>query len=361
LGGFKRNHAGGDDMKNVADATLFGLIHDFFKIYLPTQRGCSQHTIRSYQTAVETFLDFIKSENRIGLSQITFKMINAEILSAFLDSIEQNGSSVSTRNHRLTSIRTFFDYAAKINPSTVIYLKEISKVPKKNIVKSDVVEYMSEPAVKAMLESADPLTKKGLRDRFLLMLMYDSAARVQEILNLRLCDIKQDKTVTVSLFGKGSKIRSVPLMKQTLDYYECYKQYFHPNENKYSEKYLFYTVMHGQQHTMYDSTVRRIVYAYRDAARKLCPDVPANVHPHMFRHSRAMHLYQHGMDLSLLSQWLGHSQIETTLIYAHADTEQKRKAIETATTGNNPLRKNLNAERYIITDDETLKRLYGLK
>lgn len=81
----------------------------------------------------------------------------------------------------------------------------------------------------------------------------------------------------------------------------------------------------------------------------------------MFRHSRAMHLYQHGMDLTLISQWLGHAQLETTLIYAHADTEQKRKAIEQATPADSPLKAHLNAEKYQVTDDEMLERLYGLK
>jgi len=348
-------------MTKVVDATFFGLVHDFFKVYLSTQRGYSPHTIRSYQKAVDTFLDFIKNKNHIELSQVTFEMINANMLSDYLDGLEQNGCGVSTRNHRLAGIRAFFDYAAKIDPSTVIHFAEICKVPKKNAAKPEVVEYMSETAVKALLEASDPSTRKGLRDRFMLLLMYDSAARVQEVINLRLCDIKNGRTPTVTLFGKGSKIRTVPLMKQTLDYFGHYKQLFHPEADEYSERRLFYTTMHDGQHSIYDSTVRRIVYACGDAARGNCPEVPKNIHPHMLRHSRAMHLYQHGMDLPLISQWLGHAHLETTLIYAHADTEQKRRAIETATSGDNPLKMNLNADRYTISDDEMLKRLYGLK
>ena len=348
-------------MNKVSDVAFFGLVHDFFKIYLPKQRGSSPHTIRSYQTALDTLLDFIKNEHSVEFSQITFNMINAKTLSAYLDNLEKNGCGISTRNLRLTGIRSFFDYAAKINPSTVIHFSEICKVPKKNTTKPEMIEYLSETAVKALLEAPDPMTKKGLRDSFILLLMYDSAARVQEILNIRLCDVKQGKTPTVTLFGKNSKTRTVPLMKQTMDYYEHYKRQFHSEEGQYSEKALFYTIMHGKEHPIYDSTVRRIVYAYGSAARKHCPEIPENIHPHMLRHSRAMHLYQHGMDLSLVSQWLGHSQLETTLIYAHADTEQKRKAIEKATSDDSPLKPHLNAERYTITDDETLKRLYGLK
>src|SRR5665648_534949 len=112
---------------------------------------------------------------------------------------------------------------------------------------------------------------------------------------------------------------------------------------------------------MCEDNARRLIKAYGSSTKEICSEVPDNVHPHLFRHSRSMHLYQKGMDLTLLSQWLGHAQIETTLIYAHADTELKRKAIESATDSSSPLKAKLNSERYIINDEEMLKRLYGLR
>jgi site-specific recombinase XerD len=104
-----------------------------------------------------------------------------------------------------------------------------------------------------------------------------------------------------------------------------------------------------------------MIYDYGVSAKKKCAEVPDNVHPHLWRHTRAMHLYQHGMDLTLVSQWLGHANLETTLIYAHADTEHKRKAIEAAVPDDSPLKSFTNADRYTVSDDETLKRLYGLR
>jgi len=124
---------------------------------------------------------------------------------------------------------------------------------------------------------------------------------------------------------------------------------------------LFYTIKGNIKMPLDSSTIRKLIIAYGEAAREHCIEVPEHIHPHMLRHSRAMHLYQHGMGLTLLAQWLGHAQLETTLIYAYADTEHKRKAIEQATPVNSPLRKKLNSSRYTITDDETLKKLYGLK
>ena len=113
-------------------------------------------------------------------------------------------------------------------------------------------------------------------------------------------------------------------------------------------------------HPLTDRRIRDIVKEYGAAARKKCWDAPENVFPHLWRHSRAMHLYQNGMDLTLVSQWLGHAQLETTRIYAHADTEHKRIAIEKATQPNNPLKAKPSPPRFTVTDDETLRRLSGL-
>jgi len=145
----------------MIDTTLFGLLHDFFKVYLPNQRHCSEHTIRAYRSSMDALLEFVKTEKQVELSQITFEMLDSKMLCAYLDSVEKNGCGVSTRNHRLKCIRSFFDYAAKFNPTTVIYFAEIQKVPRKNHVKPDVVDYMSETATKALLEQPDAPTRKG--------------------------------------------------------------------------------------------------------------------------------------------------------------------------------------------------------
>jgi len=346
----------------VIDTALFGLIRDYFKVYLPNQRHCSIHTIRSYRTAVDGFLDFTKEQRNIGLSAVTFKMLDKNMLLKFLDNLESNGSGIPTRNLRLTCIRAFFTYAAQVDPTTVIYKADIFKVPVKKSLESNIIKYMNEKAIISLLSQPDPLTKKGLRDRFILTLLYDSAIRLQELIDLRVCDIRLGKTPVITIqHGKGDKAREVPLMKQTVEHFEHYMKVFHPGEGIYSDNPLFYTTRSGVKTPLDGSTVRKLVVSYGKMAREHCIDVPVGVIPHMIRHSRAMHLYQHGMDLTLLAQWLGHAQLETTLIYAFADTEQKRKSIEKATPRDSPLRSKLNSERYTINNDETLKKLYGLK
>lgn len=348
-------------MTRVKDRTLFSLVHDFFKVYLTKMTNRSPNTIYAYRESLESLLDFVKAEKKISLSKVTFEMIDRHMLAKFLDTLETKGCSIATRNHRLNRIRAFYKYAAKMEPTAVIHQDEIFKVPLKTTEKSDIIEYMSEEAVKTILAMPDTKTPKGLRDQFLMVLLYDTGARIQELMGIRMCDIRRGKTPTVTIHhGKGGKIRTVPLLKSTVEQFEQYARVFHPAASAYSDDLIFYVVQHGEKNQMHHDTARRFIKAYGEAAKKVCSEVPDNVHPHLWRHSRAMHLYQHGVDLTLISQWLGHANYETTLIYAKADTEHKRRAMEAANKSG-PLSGKINSDRFVVNDDETLKKLYGLK
>jgi len=191
-----------------------------------------------------------------------------------------------------------------------------------------------------------------------MILLYDTGARDSEILQLKIGDVVTNtKSPYVYIRGKGKKIRTVPLMRETLLHFKSYMTRFHQH-SKIGD-YLFYVKQHEVKQPMSDDNVGRFIKKYADSARLNCPEVPKKVTPHMFRHSRALSLYRNGMPLPLISQWLGHSQLETTLIYAYADTEMKRTAIEKATSTRNPIRQNIMDFTY-ETDEQTLKRLYGL-
>jgi len=348
---------------DVRDTLLFGLIHDFFKVYLPTQRNSSKHTIVSYKTAVDNLLDYVTAKKNIPLAAVTFEMIDSKMLASFLAEIEENGNSVATRNHRLACIRAFYAYAAKMESAAVIHYDEIFKVPLKKSSEPKCLEYMSEAAVLAVLAEPDTTTEKGLRDQFIMLLLYETAARIQELMDVTLRDIYLGKSPTVTIMhGKGEKTRVVPITEKASDHCKNYVSVFHADEPPYSATPLFYTFRRGQKNKMHHDTPRRFMCVYGLAAREKCCEVPENVHPHLWRHSRAMHLYQRGMDLTILSQWLGHASIDTTLTYyAYADTEHKRRAIEAAIPDDSPLKNFTNAKRYTVTDDEKLKRLCGLR
>lgn len=357
----------GNEMERTAgavkDPILFSLIHDFFKVHLPKLANKSPNTIIAYRESLDALLDFVAGEKRLSLSGITFEMIDRHMLASFLDHLETvRGFSIETRNHRLNRIRAFYKYAAKMEMTAVAHREEILKVPLKKSPKPDIIEYMSEDAVKAVLAQPDASTEKGLRDQFLMVLLYDTGARIQELMDIRFCDIRLGKTPTVILHGKGNKVRTVPLMESTIKHFKHYAEVFHCGEDAYSEQFLFYTVRNGSKKKMHHDTAREFIFAYGLAAKEKCADVSDNVHPHLIRHTRSMNLYQRGMDLILISEWLGHANIETTRqFYAKADTEQKRLAIEKATDKSGPLADRLNSERFTVSDDEMLKRLYGLK
>lgn len=348
-------------MTKIVDKSLFSLIHDFLKVYLPMQRRCSPNTIAAYREALEQLIDYVKASNRIPIQDVTFEMLNAEMVLQFLDSIEQEcGHSISTRNHRLTAIRSFFKYAAMMDVTVVAFLTEIKKIPGKKPITATAVSHMSETAISAILSQPDITTQRGLRDRFFMILLYDTGARMQEMLDIKLCDLRLSKTPTIVLHGKGDKIRTVPLMDRTVGHLRQYLDVFHSNYSLSANENLFYVVSHGQRHPLSHDCVGKFLKKYGAMAGRICSDVPDNTHCHLWRHSRAMHLYQNGMDLTLLAQWLGHANLGTVLVYAHADTEQKRKAISVATRQGNPLRAAPDM-RFSITDEDQLKKLYGLK
>jgi len=194
-----------------------------------------------------------------------------------------------------------------------------------------------------------------------MLFLFKTGARIQETLDIQLRDIQFGKHPRVMLTGKGSKTRSIPLRENTVQHLKKYIKIFHADEGIYSESYLFYTVRNGMKKRMTEDNARGLIRKYGIKARKKCAEVPENVHPHLFRHSCAMSLYQSGVHLTLISEWLGHANLETTLVYAHADTEIKRKAIEKAIPKDTPLGEHTNAERYKIDDEDVLKQLCGLR
>ena len=187
---------------------------------------------------------------------------------------------------------------------------------------------MNEEAMKILLEQPDVSTKMGVRDLFFMILMYDTAARDCEMLGMKFCDFNE-KEKTVYLMGKGSKPRIVPVTDDTIKHFQKYAKIYHSNSN--GNEPMFYTIHRQKKTPMSDDNVARFINKYHTKAKEKYSKMPEKIHPHMFRRSRAMHLYRSGMPLTLLAEWLGHENPETTLIYAYADTEMKREAIEKAT------------------------------
>jgi integrase/recombinase XerD len=349
-------------MKKMKDENLFRLVRSFLTVYLTDQKCCSPNTVKAYRAALNLLFDFIKNQKQITLSNVTFEILDFQMVSEFLEWLEkERHCSVTTRNHRLACIRSFFNYSEKMDPSVMAFHNELMKVPLKKNLESKRVDFLTENALKTILQQPDTKTILGIRNLFYIILLYDTGARDREILDLELKDIDTtSQTPCVYLTGKGRKKRIVPIMQKTVAHYNNYMNIFHNSTTSMDKQYLFYTIQHEKKQQMSDDNVARFIKIYAAKAKEHCNEVPERVHPHQFRHARALHLYRNGMPLALLSEWLGHANLETTMIYAYADTEMKRAAIQKATSQSNPLisKKEL---PFWKDNDELIRMLYGLK
>lgn len=310
---------------------FFDAVRCFLLDYLPKQRCLSENTIRSYKQTLNLFVSYMRDEEGVAAVELTFSRMSRDSILGFLTWLETaRKCSASTRNQRLMALRSFLDFAGQMDcTQTALYLSSCN-IPSK-AAHSRIVAFLTEPALTALLQQPDPSKPKDLRNLVFMILMYDTAARCSELLDMKVCDLRLDAKHPIAyLHGKGRKTRTVPLLSKTVQHCRQYLRRFHPTANDHSEAPLFFTVIHGTQQKMSPDTVAAFLTKYGNMARNVCPEVPEHIHPHMMRHTRAMHLYQSGMPMVLLSQYLGHAQVETTMIYAHADTEMKRAAIQKA-------------------------------
>lgn len=301
---------------------------DFLTLYLPGERGVSYNTICAYKDAFLLFLRFMKEKYAVIADKLTLEQITQEKIIAFLDWIQKDRrNSVSTRNARLAAIHSFFRYLQYRNPINLHEWQRILSIPAKKAGKPSI-SYISLDGIKALLEQPIRTTPKGKRDLALLSLLYDSGARVQELIDLVPVSINLNKPYTVNLWGKGNKGRIVPLMDSQI---QLLKDYMESNRllEPYASKYpLFYN---SRREKMTRMGITSILKKYADKARNAKPElIPEVVTPHIIRHSKAMHLLQSGINLVYIRDFLGHTSIATTEIYAQADSKLKREALEKA-------------------------------
>jgi site-specific recombinase XerD len=253
------------------------------------------------------------------------------------------------------AIRSFTKYASIIDPAKIHVQVEISNVPRKK-APVKVVGHMSEDVLENLFKQPNLSKSNGRRDQFFMILMYDAAARCRELLDLKVGDVNLGKNASVMLTRKGGKKQSVPVSESVATHFAEYLKWFHPQDERSDNDYVFYTVIHGKKNQMSPDAVATFMRGYAAKCRTVCPETPRRVHPHMLRHSRAMHLYRSGMPLALISEFLGHSDVNTTRIYAWADTEMKRQAIRHASPQANA---SVNAVWH--GDEAMIKRLYGIE
>ncbi len=300
---------------------------EFLSVYLPSQKNVSKNTIYSYRDAFKLLIRYCQEKRNISAERITMDALSSQLLIDFLGWLETDRKcSISTRNQRLAAIHSFFRYVQSEEPAGIFYFQKVIAIPLKK-AKKPVLDYLTPEAMKLLLEQPDKNTTKGRRDLTLMSLLYDSGARVQELIDIRVCDVILETPAVITLTGKGTKIRRVPVMKNTVSLLHNYLL-----ENKldkpWKNEYPLFT--NNQHRKLTKEGVAYIISRYVELARKTSTIVPPKVKAHMFRHSKSMHLLQAGVNLIYIRDFLGHVDLKTTEIYARTDTETKRKAIENA-------------------------------
>ncbi|WP_171814331.1 tyrosine-type recombinase/integrase [Arthrobacter dokdonensis] len=302
----------------------------FLTDHLAGERDLSGQTIASYRDAIKLLLTWFRDVEETPPEKLSLADLDRVRVLAFLDWLEaERGNSAATRNQRLAVIKSFARYTAVEQPEFLNQATLIIAIKQKKTRAADM-GHLTSDEMKALLAEPDPATWRGLRDMVILSTLYDTAARVQEICDLNTSDIRTARPMVVTLHGKGSTTRRVPLMDPTArlltDYLD--RRTPHPGVGADADP-----LFNGPEHTRLTRWgITKILARHVPSLRRRDPGYAAgmNVTPHVIRRTRAMHLLQAGVNLIYIRDLLGHADVSTTEIYARADTEAKRAAIENA-------------------------------
>ncbi len=299
----------------------------FFK-YLPIRMGYSSNTIESYRDAFIIFFRYCQSILKIKPEKIDFKLIDRNMVEDFLSWLEyQKRYSVATRNLRLAALHSFFRYVQLESPQHMELCNSILLIKSKKKPVNEV-NYLSIESIKVLLSMPDTNINSGRRDLSVLALMYDTGARVQEIADIQVADMHIKAPATIRLTGKGNKTRIIPMMPQTISIAKAYMADYGLFDKTKATWPLFFN---KKNEKLTRAGLSYILKKYVGKAKIKNKDLfPEKISAHVMRHSKVMHLLQSGVNLIYIRDFLGHTSVTTTEIYAKSNPEIKRKAIEEA-------------------------------
>jgi integrase/recombinase XerD len=297
----------------------------FFEEHLPAQRGMSLHTIRSYRDAVVLLLRFTAKERARGIEALELADLTVDRIERFLTHLEiERRNGVATRNARLAAIHTLARFLAGRYPERLATWQAVIAIPFKRGAPRVPTDYLEAADVKSLLESIDRRNELGCRDFVLFALLFNTGARVQEILDLRRRDIRLDAPHQVRLCGKGNKVRICPIWPRTAQLLGELLARNRTHDDELADKPIFCN-QRGEQLTRFG--VRYLLHKYAIRAGAKTSGDQQLPHPHSLRHTTAIHLLKAGVDFATIGQWLGHASLNTTMRYARADLDLKRQAL----------------------------------
>ncbi len=298
---------------------------NFLTHYLAAQRNLSPNTIMAYRDVFTLLLRFCRDVQGVALERLSLEQIDVSLVETFLDYLErERKSSPRTRNHRLAALHAFFRYVQAEEPTHMLQCQKILAIPLRRHARPTVA-YLSKEELADILAQPDLRTPDGRRDAVLLSVLYDTGARVQELIDLLVGDVRLDTPAQLRLMGKGRKMRAVPLMGKTAQLLRDHIREHHLDRPEQFDKPLF---QNARKQRLSRSGIRYILQKYLVKARNKRPILNRIVSPHTLRHTKGMHLLQSGISLDMIRDFLGHVDVKTTQIYARANLEMKRKALE---------------------------------
>ena len=296
------------------------LVQSFLTTYTIGECNYSMNTKVSYSTTFHLLLEFMNEEKRIKPNKIEIETITKEVIVQFLDWLETNRFvSIQTRNQRLACIKSFYKYVQSNEPdlfdtcSLILSIKN-KKVPNK------IISYFSEDEVRIMINYLN--NSKDLKKLTMICVLYETGARVSEFINIKLNDLNLSDNASITLYGKGNKTRVVPISEELVKLINKYLKEIYIN---YVDDYLFYSNYKKQ----YERTsINKIIHNFIIILKAKYPtNFNGSYSPHSFRHTKATHLYNNGTPLLYIKDFLGHSTISSTEIYATLDSKKQREEI----------------------------------
>jgi len=308
----------------MSTLTVGTVVHDFFVDYLRQQKGLCQSSVRSYRDTLRLFLPFVANDAHRPFSRLQLEDLSLDNVLGFLRYMEQDRhNSVATRNQRLAALRTFFEYLGRRSPEAVRLCEQIAAIPTKRTPLPDT-RFIGRDEVQALFARLPNRGRLALRDRVLLLFLYNTGARVQEVADLRVAHLNLERPPSVRLFGKGGKWRSCPLWKETAEQL---------------------ALLVGRRSSAPDAAVfisgsgRPLTrFGIYKRVRRLTADVQTTgngdrqrVSPHVWRHTAAVHLLESGVEPNVIRGWLGHVSLNTTDRYAEITMRMKTEAMSLCT------------------------------
>jgi site-specific recombinase XerD len=310
-------------MKTKHPNLLGAVMRDYLTDHLPRLRGTSPHTIHSYRDSLVLLLRFLAAHRKCSVAQLDLTDLDPPGILAFLSHLErERKNSVTTRNVRLSAIHALFRFVASRNPEYLDLAQRVLGIPFKR-AQQRTIDYLEYEEIDSVLRAIDQVAAQGARNYALLATMFNTGARVQEIADLRVCDLQLTKPFQVRLFGKGRKERYCPLWPQTAMVLRAFLKT--RNLDWQSEARVF---LNHRNLPLTRFGIRYILARCLDRASRHTPNLrKKRLHPHSVRHSMAVALLQSGADFSAISHYLGHASLSTTNRYAKVDLAMKRRAL----------------------------------